>query len=232
MGQVSTSTVEFTSDAFTIRGFLARPPPAAAAPAVVVIQEWWGVNDHIKDIAQRFAREGYVAFAPDLYSRLGYQVTKDATEAANLMAALSSQAALRDLNAAVQCLTQQPGVDNRRVGVVGFCMGGTFALTMATHNSDIKAAVSFYGKVPPVETFRYQLCPLLYHYAAKDGWVTSQEPARVQEGLTKYGKPGVVHTYPQADHAFFNDTRPDVYRADDARLAWERTLAFLRQHLR
>ena len=230
---LQTETVQFPSDNFTIKAFLARPSGVKGqAPGVIVIQEWWGVNDHIKHIAQRLAREGFAALAPDLYSRLGYKVTKDGNEAAKLMESLSSQAALRDLNAATNFLQQQSFVDPQRLGVVGFCMGGTFALMMATNNSTIKASVPFYGKVPPIETFNYLLCPVLYHYGAKDGWVTRQEVDRLKEGLAKYGKPGEVHIYPDAGHAFFNDTRPDAYSPDDAKRAWERTLQFFRQHLR
>lgn len=230
---LQTETAQFTSDNFTIKAFLARPSMAKGqAPAVIVIQEWWGVNDHIKDIAQRFAREGFVALAPDLYSRLGYKVTKDASEAGRLMESLSSQAVLLDLNAAAEYLQQQPFVDPQCIGVVGFCMGGTFALMMATHNSTMKASVPFYGKVPPIETLNYLVCPVLYHYGAKDGWVTKQEVDRLKEGLAKFGKTGEVHIYPDAGHAFFNDTRPDAFHADDAKRAWERTLQFLRQHLR
>jgi carboxymethylenebutenolidase len=230
---LQTETVQFPSDSFTIKAFLARPTSAKGqASAVIVIQEWWGLNDHIKDIAQRFAREGYAALAPDLYSRLGYKVTKDPNEAAKLMEALSSQAALRDLNAATNFLQQQPFVDPQRIGVVGFCMGGTFALMTATHNSTIKASVPFYGKVPPIETLNYLLCPVLYHYGAKDGWVTRQEVDRLKEGLAKFGKPGEVQIYPEAGHAFFNETRPDAYCAEDAKRAWERTLAFLAKYLR
>ena len=228
----ASESVQFMSDGFTIKGFLARPSSNTLAPAVIVIQEWWGLNDHIKDLATRFAREGYVALAPDLYSRLGYKVTKDAAEAAQLMNALSSQAALRDLNAAVQFLKQQPGVQPEAIGVVGFCMGGTFALTMATHNSDIKAAVPFYGKVPPMESLARLVSPVLYHYGAKDGWVTKQEVDTLKEALQRYHKPGAVRIYPEAGHAFFNDTRPEAYQAADAKVAWESTVQFLRQYLR
>ncbi|MBI1992071.1 MAG: dienelactone hydrolase family protein [Candidatus Omnitrophica bacterium] len=229
---MASEMVHFTSDQFTIRAFQVEPPRAiAGSPAVLVIHEWWGLNDHIKDIARRFADEGYVAFAPDLYSRLGSKVTKDPNEAAGLMNALSSQATLRDLNAATGYLRRQPCVDPLRIGIVGFCMGGTIALTQACHNSDLKAAVVFYGKVPPLETFDYLLCPVLYHYGAKDGWVTKQEVERLQQGLRQFGKPGAVHIYPEANHAFFNDTRPDVYRAPDAKAAWQKTLAFLKAHL-
>ena len=233
MSEVTSKAVEFASGEFTIRGFLARPAQRnGALPSVMVIQEWWGLNDHIKDIAQRFAREGFVSMAPDLYSRLGYKVTKDPNEAAQMMNALSSQDVLRDLNAATSYLKGQSFVDPQCIGMVGFCMGGTFAITQATHNSDLKAAVPFYGRIPPIESLQYLLCPVLYHYGAKDAWVTRQDVERLKLGLTQYGKPGEVYVYPDADHAFFNDTRPEVYRAQDANLAWGRTLTFLREHLR
>jgi len=230
---VETERAQFSSDGFTIKAFLAKPLKTGwGLPAILILHEWWGLNEHITDIAQRLAREDYVAFAPDLYSRLGSQVACEPAEAAKLMNALSSQAVLRDLNAATTYLKTQPFVDPLRIGVVGFSMGGTFALTQAGHNSDLKATAAFYGKVPPLETFDYLLCPILYHYGAKDGWVTKQEVELLQQGLTKYGKPGLVHSYPDAGHAFFNDTRPEAYRAQAARLAWERTLQFFHQHLR
>jgi len=160
------------------------------------------------------------------------KVTTDAAEAAKLMESLPSQAALHDLNATIRYLKTQDWVDPQRIGILGFCMGGTFALTMAGHNSDLKAAVAFYGKTPPIETVRFFRCPVLYHYGAKDQWVTRKEVDTLKLGLEKYGKPGDVRIYPEADHAFFNNTRPEVYRADDAGAAWTRTLEFLSDHLR
>jgi len=229
---VATELVQFVSDGVTINGFLARPTSPAAAPSVLLLHEWWGLTDHIKDVARRLAQEeGYTTLAPDLYSRLGSKMAQTPQEAAALMNAASSQAVLRDLNAATRYLKGQPFVDPLRMGVIGFGMGGTFALTQATHNSDMKAAVAFYGKVPPIETFRFLLCPVLYHYAAKDTWVTKQEVERLAQGFERYGKPGEVHVYPEAGHSFFNDARPEVYRAEDARLSWERTLRFLASQL-
>jgi carboxymethylenebutenolidase len=225
--------VQFASDGFTIQGFLARPNTAdKPLPAILIIHEWWGLTEHIKDIAKRFAKEGFVALAPELYSRQGYLPTTDAAEAAKRMSALSSQALLRDLNAAAAFLKQQQFVLPYGLGVVGFCMGGTYALTQACHNSDLKAAVVFYGKVPPIETFRYLLCPVLYHYGAQDDWVTKQEVDTLKDGLAKTGKPGEVKNYPNAGHAFFNDTRPQAYRADEARQAWQTTLTFFRRYVR
>ena len=199
---------------------------------MVIIHEWWGLNEHIKEIAARFAAEGFVALAVDCYSRIGHTVTTDAAEAAKLMERLSTQQILTDLNAATRYLKQQPCVDAWKLAAVGFCMGGTFAIMMASHNSDIKAAVPFYGQIPPTDSLKYLLCPLLYIHGAQDAWITTREADRLEQGLRQYGKPGQVISYPNCSHAFFNDTRPEVYRPREAADAWQRTLAFLRQHVR
>ncbi len=228
----SAETVQFVSDGATIRAYLARPTDRPEKlPAVIVLHEWWGLNEQIMGVTRRFAQEGFVALAVDLYSRQDYKVTKDANEASALMNALSSQRALRDLNVAAKWLKQLSFVDSPRVGMVGFSMGGILALTMATHNSDIKAVVVFYGKVPPIESLDSLLAPVQFHYAAKDGWVTKQEVDRLAQGLQQFNKAGEILTYPNADHSFFNRTRSEVYRKDDAEQAWQKTVQFLEQHL-
>lgn len=229
---VSGETVQFVSDDATIRAYLARPTDRPGRlPAVIILHEWWGLNEQIVGVANRFAREGFVALAVDLYSRQGYKVTQDPNEAADLMNNLSSQRALRDLNAAVIWLKQLPHVDPPRIGMVGFSMGGILALTVATHNSDVKAVVVFYGKVPPIETLESLLAPLQFHYAGKDGWVTRQEVDRLAQGFQQFNKPGEILTYPNADHSFFNEKR-EVYRQEEALQAWQKTLRFFSQYLR
>jgi carboxymethylenebutenolidase len=229
--QLITTDVNIPGEGATLRGFLARPDAGRPKPAVLIIHEWWGLNDHIKEIARRFASEGYAALAVDLYSRMGSPVTKDAAEAAKLMERLQSQLALKDLNASTRYLKSQPFADPSKIAVVGFCMGGTFALTLATHNSDIKASVPFYGQVPPLDSFKYLLCPVLYIYGGQDTWITKQDVARLQQGFKDYRKPGEVAIYQDCPHAFFNDTRPDVYRPQQAADAWQRTLRFLERQL-
>ncbi len=231
VAELVTSEVSISAEGIAMRAFLARPDTAKPSPAVIVVHEWWGLNDHIKDVAQRFAREGYAALAPDLYSRLGNKVTKDPTEAAKLMEGLKSQQVLTDLNAVTRYLKEQPFVDPIKLGVVGFCMGGTFALMMAAHNSDIKAAVPFYGQVPPSDSIKYLVAPILYIHGGQDAWIVKREADRLAQALAQYGRPGEVKSYPNCPHAFFNDTRPDVYRPAEAKDAWERTLTFLAAHL-
>ena len=230
---IASETVQFISDQTPIRAFLARPSQAPEPlPTLVILHEWWGLNDYTKELARRFAQVGYVALAPDLYSRQGHKVTTSPQEAADLMNNLSSQHVLRDLNCGTAYLKTQPFVDPQRIGMIGLSMGAILALTQASHSSELRAVVAFYGKVPPIESINYFTCPIMFHHAGKDTWVTSQEVERLKQGLEKFGKSGVVHLYPEADHAFFNESRPEVYRADDARLAWERTLQFLGEHLR
>ncbi len=229
---VSAETIHFLNDKFTIRALLARPTDRPGRlPAIILLHEWWGLNPHAVEVARRFAAEGYVVAALDLYSRQGYKVTANAAEAAQLMAALSTQGALRDINALVQYLRALPYVDAPRLGIVGFSMGASIALIMAQHNSDFKAAVAFYGKTPPIENVDSFLCPVQFHDAGKDGWVTRKEVDALREGLLKNGKPAEIIRYPEADHAFFNDTRPEVFRKDDAESAWQSTLQFLTRYL-
>jgi carboxymethylenebutenolidase len=216
----------------TIKAFVAAPNTKEKRPAIIVIQEWWGLTDHIKDIAKRYAAEGYVAIAPDLYSRLGHALTTDAGEAGKLMNTLKQEDGLNDLNATVAYLKSAPEVDGTRIGVTGFCMGGSYALMLPCVNPAIKAAVPFYGQVPnPDAPLQKLACPVLYLYGEDDGWITKADVQRLAAALKKYNKPGEIKTYPGAPHAFFRDTDPSVYRPEAAKDAWGRTKAFFKQHL-
>jgi carboxymethylenebutenolidase len=224
--------VQYPSDGITVQAYVAAPQAKGKRPAIIVVQEWWGLNQHIKDVAKRWVREGYVAIAPDLYSRLGHKVTTDANEAGKLMNALTMEDGLKDLNATVAYLKTVPAVDADRIGVTGFCRGGSYALMLPCVNPAIKAAVPFYGQVPNPDTPLKNLsCPILYIYGEDDGWITKADVQRLAQALKKYNKPGEIKTYPGAPHAFFNDTRTDVHRASDAKDAWARAVAFFRQHL-
>ncbi|MGH7206306.1 MAG: dienelactone hydrolase family protein, partial [Nitrospiraceae bacterium] len=170
MADLSEAMVQYPSDGVTVRAYMVGPK-AKSLPAIIVVQEWWGLNDHIKDVARRYAKEGYVAIVPDLYSRLGNKVTADPNEAGKLMGALQQQDGLKDLNATVNYLKTVSSVDAARIGVTGFCMGGSYALMVPCVNSSIKAAVPFYGQVPNPDTPLQKLaCPVLYIYGEDDGW--------------------------------------------------------------
>jgi carboxymethylenebutenolidase len=224
--------VQYPSGNVTMKAFVAAPQTKEKRPTVIVIQEWWGLTDHIKDIARRYAAEGYVAIAPDLYSRLGYALTTDAGEAGKLMNTLKQEDGLNDLNATVAYLKSVPEVDGMRIGVTGFCMGGSYALMLPCVNSAIKAAVPFYGQVPnPDAPLQKLSAPVLYLYGEDDGWITKADVQRLAAALKKYNKPGEIKTYPGAPHAFFRDTDPSVYRSEAARDAWARTKVFFKQHL-
>jgi len=224
--------VQYPSEGLTVRAYLVGPSGKGPRPAIIVVQEWWGLNDHIKDVARRYAREGYIAIAPDMYSRLGNRITTDSNEAGRLMSALKMEDGLKDLNATVAYLKSVSGVDTRRIGVTGFCMGGSYALMLPCVNPDIKAAVPFYGQVPnPDAPIKNLACPVLYIYGEEDGWITKSDVQRLRDALKKYSKPGEIKTYPGAPHAFFNDTRKDVYKPAEAKDAWARAIAFFKQHL-
>jgi len=227
--------VQYPSGNVTVRAYVAAPQIRERRPTVIVIQEWWGLNDHVKDIAKRFAAEGYVAIAPDLYSRLQNEVVPltNPNRAGELMGALKQEEGLNDLNATVAYLKTVPEVDPARIGVIGFCMGGSYALMLPCVNGDIKAAVPFYGQVPNPDSPLQQLsAPVLYIYGEDDGWITKADVQRLAVALKKYNKPGEIKTYPGAPHAFFNDLRKEVHRPAEAKDAWARTLAFFQQHLR
>lgn len=231
--RIRETTVQYPSGSVTVRAFVAAPQTTEKRPAIIVIQEWWGLTDHIKDIAKRYAAEGYVAIAPDLYSRLGYALTTDAGEAGKLMNALRQEDGLKDLNVTVAYLKSVPEVDGARIGVTGFCMGGSYALLLPCVNPEIKAAVPFYGQVPnPDAPLQGLSAPVLYLYGEDDGWITKADVQRLAIALKKYQKVGEIKTYPGAPHAFFRDVDKSVYRPDAAKDAWARALSFFKLHLK
>lgn len=220
--------VEFKSNGGTARGYLSVPE-SGGGPGVVVMQEWWGLVPHIKDVADRFAAEGFVALAPDLYHG---DVAKSPDEAGKMMMALNIEQTEKDLRGAVRYLLDHEATSGDKVGTVGFCMGGALSLFGASKNEQVGACVVFYGIHPKVEPdFDNLRAPVLGIFAEKDGFVTPDVVRALEDTMREHGKSIETHTYPGTDHAFFNDTRPEVYDADAAADAWRRTLAFLRAHL-
>ena len=225
---IATTRVDFESrSGKKVSGELAVPAGAGKAPAVVVLQEWWGVNDHIRSILSRLAADGFLALAPDLYHGT---VTKSAEEAGKLMQALDHEQALDEIEGAAMYLTGHERAGGR-VGVMGFCMGGMLTFRSAERISDFSCAVSFYGAPPPDQYNVAKVrAPIVAHVARQDGWVTPELVETIRKNLTARGGTMTVHLY-EADHAFFNDTRPEVYSPENAQLAWERTTKFLHQQL-
>ena len=219
--------VTFSSNGGTALGYLSRPS-AGNGPGVVVIQEWWGLVPHIKNVADRFAAAGFLALAPDLYHG---KAAKSPDEAGKLMMALSIDGAERDLAGAVSFLKNNP-MATGKVGTIGFCMGGALSLYAACKNPEIGACVVFYGGHPKVEPDLPALrAPVLGLYAEKDGFVTVANVQSLERKLKDLKKSSEIHIYPNADHAFFNDERPEVYNKAAAEDAWSRTVNFFRKHL-
>jgi carboxymethylenebutenolidase len=220
--------VEFSSNGSTATGYLSRPQ-SEKGPGVIVIQEWWGLVDHVKEIADRFAREGFVALAPDLYHG---KTTKSPDEAGKLLMALNIDRAEKDLRGAIQFVLRQEGITSAKVGTVGFCMGGQLSLYAACANADVGACVNFYGVHPNVHPKTGNLqAPVLGFFAERDGSVPPEAVRKLEDELKRAGKQPEFHIYPGASHAFFNDTRPEVYNATYAKQSWERMLEFFRKHL-
>jgi carboxymethylenebutenolidase len=215
--------IEFTRpDGGKTDGYLALSGPGR--PGIVVIQEWWGLNDQICGVADRFARAGYNALAPDLYKG---KVTSEPDEANHLMTGLNfPDATHQDLNGAVKYLREK----SNKVAVMGFCMGGALTIAAAVHVPDIDAAVCFYG-IPP-EDFADPAkirSPVQGHFANKDDWCT---PAKVNELEATLKRAGVRHETFRYDaaHAFFNE-RSSAYDVASSNLAWGRMTEFLKKWL-
>lgn len=225
---MSGQNVEFSSNGGTTTGHLAIPEKGKG-PGVVVIQEWWGLVDHIKDICDRLAAEGYVALAPDLYHG---KTTKSPDEAGKLMMALQIDQTEKDVRGAVDYLLDHDATIGNKVGIVGFCMGGALALYAASKNPNIGACVVFYGGHPKVKPDLPNLqAPVLGLYAERDTFVTPASVRELERQLKELGKPVEVHIYPNVDHAFFNDQRPEVYDEKAAQDGWRRTIQFFATHL-
>lgn len=222
---ITVSETTYSSDQQTAHCYVARPVSPTPGPALLLLQEWWGLNAHIKSIADRLARAGFLTVAVDLYDGV---VTTDPAEAGQLMSQLNPAAALAKIQTVLEQLRASGEVT--KVGVTGFCMGGVFTLLTACNNQ-VEAAVPFYGIPDDLSCLANLSCPVLFFGGEKDQWITVEKMNRLREALAQAGKDGEVKVYAGADHAFFNDTRPEVYSAADAADAWQRMLIFFRQQL-
>jgi carboxymethylenebutenolidase len=218
--------IEFASNGGKATGYVA----GTSGPGVIVIQEWWGLVPHIKEVADRFAAAGYVALAPDLYRG---ESSTEPDGAGKLMMGLNLTQAAKDMSGAVDELIRRSG--RNKVGVVGFCMGGGLTLALACQRPDaVAAAAPFYGVVPwpSAQPDWDKLTAVVEgHYAEHDDFASPEMSRVLEADLVSRGKNAKIHVYPTTHHAFFNDTRSDVFDAAAAQTAWERTLALFAANL-
>lgn len=223
MGEMTT----FPSNGHTCDGYLAGD---GTGPGVIVIQEWWGLVPHIKDVADRFAAAGFTALAPDLYHG---ESSTEPDGAGKLMMALNLENAAKDLSGAIALLQQKTGRD--KVGVVGYCMGGGLALVLATQRPDaVAAAAPYYGAIPWASVqpdWSALTAKVVGEYAELDGWASPEAAQALETQLRQLGKDATLHVHAGADHAFFNDARPEVYDAAASATAFDRTVALFRDTL-
>jgi carboxymethylenebutenolidase len=221
---MKTETLNVNTSRGTTTAHVARPDADTAA-AVLLIQEWWGINDHIRDIAGRYAKEGYLCVAPDLFRG---KVTKDAQEASRLMHELQIEDGIETIRETIAEAKLKYKV--QKIGITGFCMGGTFALRAACEIDEMAAAAPFYGDIPPEDVLSNLKTPTLFIAGSRDSWINTEKVEELKKAARKFDLPLEVVTY-DADHAFFNDTRPEVYDAEAAADAWRRVLDLFRKHL-
>jgi carboxymethylenebutenolidase len=224
-------TVSYKSGGALVEGYLARPAGEGPFPAMIVIQEWWGLDKWVKQQADALAKEGYVALAPDLYRG---KVTASPDEAHQLMSGLSQDRALGDLKAAFAHLAQRKDVRDGRIGVIGWCMGGRYALLLASEEPRIAATVAYYG-APPTDAAAIAriASPVLGNFGGADKGPAPETVREFEAALEKAGKTADIKIYEGAPHAFANENNPwGGYRKEAAADAWARTVAFLGTHLK
>jgi carboxymethylenebutenolidase len=224
-------TVTFDSGKEKGSGFLVTPAGAGPSPAVVVIQEWWGLNDWVKDQARALAKEGYVALAVDLYRG---KATDKQEEAHQLMSGLPPDRAMRDLRGAFAYLAARKDVKKDRIGSIGWCMGGRYSLALATEEPALAAAVAYYGAPPTDEAAIAKIkAPVLGNYGGEDKGPSPDQVKAFEAAMKKAGKSVDVKIYDGAGHAFANVNNPwGGYREAAAKDAWSRTVAFFTAQLK
>jgi carboxymethylenebutenolidase len=220
-------TVTFKANGHTCSGYLAGD---GSGPGVIVIQEWWGLVPHIQDVADRFAAAGFTALAPDLYHG---ESASEPDGAGKLMMALNLEQAGKDLSGAVALLQERTG--RSKVGVVGYCMGGGLALVLASLRPDaVKAVAPYYGVIPWASAqpdWSTIEAKIVGEYAENDGFAGPEVVRALEAQLRGLGKDVTMHIHAGCEHAFFNDTRPEVYDAAASAEAFDRTIELFRSTL-
>jgi carboxymethylenebutenolidase len=215
----------FTGD---MRAYLSRPSNAKKIPAVIVIHENRGLVPHIQDVTRRMAKEGFLALAPDALSPVG-GTPDDVSNVGELFKKLNSEETTKNFVAAVKYLKTHP-LSSGKVGCTGFCWGGAMTNQVAVNSPDLDAAVPYYGRQPVAEDVAKIKAPVMAHYAGNDPGINAGIPV-FEEALKKYNKEYQIFMYEGAAHAFNNDSNPDRYNEQAAKLAWERTIAFFKEKL-
>ena len=188
--------------------------------AIIIIHEYWGLNDHIKDIAGRYASEGFTAVAPDLYRG---KTAKTPDEATKLMNALELEDGLETIAKTITTATEKYKI--LQFGITGFCMGGTFALQAVCHLEGLSAAAPFYGDIPDEMTLKNLKTPVIFVSGTRDNWINPQKVGEMEK-VAKTNTLPIESVKYEADHAFFNDTRPEVYDEEAAKDAWSKVIDF------
>jgi carboxymethylenebutenolidase len=213
-----------------VPAYVSRPSSPTSSPAMIVIHEWWGLTPHIKDIANRFATRGYYAIAPDLYRG---RLASTPEEAGKLAASVGTETSKSILDSIVHHLGTQKTVDARKIGIIGYCFGGTHAFNYVCESERISAGVLFYATKPVTEESKLAKiqAPLLIIYGDQDQRVNPETARQIEATLRKLGKNVELKLYPGCGHAFFNDQNLHGYKPDAAKDAWEKTLSFLQKYL-
>ena len=231
---ILTHNVTFEGKTGPIAGYLARPVKAGQYPGMLVIHENRGLVDYTRDVTRRFAKEGYVALAPDFLSRQGgtTKVNPKGQGLSNISELAPARAVVEDAEAGIAYLRVLPDVRRDRIGVVGFCWGGGMAFITATQARNLRAVVIYYGETPdPLDLVKNIQAPVLANYGEKDQRIGKGIPA-TEAAMKKYNKVYDYKIYPGAQHAFDNDTWPERYNAQASKEAWERTMEFLKKNLK
>jgi carboxymethylenebutenolidase len=226
--------VKFNStDGASIGAYVTRPKGDGRRPAVLVVHDNGALDDHNRDIGRRLAKAGYVAIVTDLLSRQGGTASfSSREETAKAISKVEDDAIIKDLTGAIGYLKGQSFVQADKIGVVGFCWGGGKSLLFTTRSKDLAASVKYYGPIPAnLDDIKNITAPVLAHYGELDKPITSQVP-RLDEAMKKYGKSFEYKIFADAPHAFSAENRPDRYRPEAAKEAWERTLEFFNKNLK
>jgi carboxymethylenebutenolidase len=224
-----TETVTYKSGSDTVSAYLALPEAGGKRPAIIVIHEWWGLNDWVKEQTQKFADQGYVALAVDLYRG---KVAKDPDTAHELMRGLPNDRGMRDLEAAFAYLASRPDVNAEKIGSVGWCMGGGWSIQLAVDQPKLAACLVNYGPLPSeAANVKKIRASVQGNFGADDKGITVESVRAFEGAMKNQGKTVDIKIYADAGHAFQNPNNKDGYRPEDTADAWKRMTAFFKQYL-